>query len=386
MTERTSEGLDTLVGMADFVIVGAGVIGCATAYNLALRGHSVIVLEKDESIGNDGSSRNGGGVRQSGRDARELPLAMYAVENIWPGLSDELGADVEYVKRGNLRLGKTEHHLEVLRGLAQTGVEHGLDMRMLDADDVREMNPFLSDEVIGASWCPTDGHANPLRTTLAFYRRARELGVRFISGVQVTGVRKLHGRACQVVTTTGLYEGDGIILAAGLGTRSLAASVGIDVPMHGLLIEALVTEMEPTMFPQMLGTADADFYGHQTAHGSFVFGGDSGLEEANGYAGGVPTSSVTAPAICRSIMKYVPRLADAKIVRTWAGWEDECADGVPVISSVDEVPGLTLACAFTGHGFGISPIVGRLVAELACGEKTTLDVSAFRYDRFHAWA
>ena len=114
--------------MADFVIVGAGVIGCATAYNLALRGHSVIVLEKDESIGNGGSSRNGGGVRQSGRDARELPLAMYAVENIWPGLSDELGADVEYVKRGNLRLGKTEHHLEILQGLARTGVEHGLDM------------------------------------------------------------------------------------------------------------------------------------------------------------------------------------------------------------------------------------------------------------------
>ncbi len=386
MTERTSEGIDTLAGMADFVIVGAGVIGCATAYNLALRGHSVIVLEKDESIGNGGSSRNGGGVRQSGRDARELPLAMYAVENIWPGLSDELGADVEYVKRGNLRLGKTEHHLEILQGLARTGVEHGLDMRMLDANEVREMNPFLSDEVIGASWCPTDGHANPLRTTLAFYRRARELGVRFISGVQVTGVRKLHGRACQVATTMGLYEGDDVILAAGLGTRTLAASVGIDVPMHGLLIEALVTEMEPTMFPQMLGTADADFYGHQTAHGSFVFGGDSGLEEANGYAGGVPTSSVTAPAICRSIMKYVPRLADAKIVRTWSGWEDESADGVPVISSIDEVPGLTIACAFTGHGFGISPIVGRLVAELACGEETTLDVSAFRYDRFHAWA
>jgi len=85
-------------------------------------------------------------------------------------------------------------------------------------------------------------------------------------------------------------------------------------------------------------------------------------------------------------MKYVPRLADAKIVRTWAGWEDECADGVPVISTVDEVPGLTLACAFTGHGFGISPIVGRLVAELCCGEKTTLDVTAFRYDRFRAWA
>ena len=386
MTDTRTEGVEALGGTADVIVVGAGVIGCATAYNLALRGRSVVVLERDESIGNGGSSRNGGGVRQSGRDARELPLAMYAVEHLWPSLSEELGADVEYVKKGNLRLGKTEHHLEVLQGLAKTGREHGLDMRMLSTDEVRELNPFLSDEVIGASWCPTDGHANPLRTTLAFYRRARALGVRFVTGVDVLGVRTVRGRVRQVVTSAGVFEGDEFVLAAGLGTRRLAASVGIDVPMRGLLIEALVTEAEPRMFPQMLGTADADFYGHQTAHGSFVFGGDSGLEESNGYAGGVPTASITAPAICRSIMKYVPRLADAKIVRTWAGWEDECADGVPVISTVDEVPGLTLACAFTGHGFGISPIVGRLVAELCCGEKTTLDVTAFRYDRFRAWA
>ena len=84
-------------------------------------------------------------------------------------------------------------------------------------------------------------------------------------------------------------------------------------------------------------------------------------------------------------MGYIPRLAEAKIVRTWAGWEDESADGVPVISKIDEVPGLTIACAFTGHGFGISPIVGLLLSELVCDEPTTLDVSAFRYDRFKAW-
>ncbi len=102
----------------DVVIIGAGVIGCAAAYNLAKKGRSVTVLDREPNVGEGASSRNGGGVRQSGRDARELPLAMYAVENIWPTLSDELGADVEYVKRGNLRLGKTEEHLQTLRKLA----------------------------------------------------------------------------------------------------------------------------------------------------------------------------------------------------------------------------------------------------------------------------
>ncbi|MBQ9066593.1 MAG: FAD-binding oxidoreductase, partial [Clostridia bacterium] len=102
---------------ADVIIVGSGVIGNAIAYNLARRGQKVLVLEKDDVIGNGGSVRNGGGVRQSGRDPRELPLAMYGIEHIWPTLSEELDADVEYYKKGNLRLGKTEKHLEILQGL-----------------------------------------------------------------------------------------------------------------------------------------------------------------------------------------------------------------------------------------------------------------------------
>ena len=131
----------------DVVIIGAGVIGCAAAYNLAKKGRSVTVLDREPNVGEGASSRNGGGVRQSGRDARELPLAMYAVENIWPTLSDELGADVEYVKRGNLRLGKTEEHLQTLRKLASMSQGLGLDMKMIGPEEVREINPYLSDPV-----------------------------------------------------------------------------------------------------------------------------------------------------------------------------------------------------------------------------------------------
>lgn len=278
---------------AEVVIIGGGIIGCATAYYLAKEGVSVIVLEKSDHIGNGGSSRNGGGVRQSGRDPRELPLAMYAVEHMWPTLSEELGEDV----------------LEI---------------------------------------------------------------------------QKIKGKARRVVTEKNVYEGETIVLASGYESRPIAASVGIDIPMRKELIEALVTEAEPKMFPQMLGTADADFYGHQTNHGSFVFGGASGFEAENRDNGHMITSSITAPCICRGIMKYIPKLADAKIVRTWAGYEDLCADGVPVLGPVKEVPGLLLACAFTGHGFGISPIVGKLLSELAMGKETTLDLHELRYDRFQA--
>lgn len=369
---------------ADVIVIGSGVIGCAAAYYMAKKGMSVLVLDQDESVGNGGSSRNGGGVRQSGRDPRELPLAIYGVENVWPTLSDELGVDVEYHKEGNLRLGKTETHKQILTGLTEKAVACGLNVRMIDAEEVRKINPYLSEEVTCASWCPTDGHANPLTTTLGFYKNARALGVVFHMGEKVVKLEKVHGKLRRVCTKTTVYEADQVLVAAGYASRFLTQTVGIDVPMREELIEALVTEAEPKMFPQMLGTADADFYGHQTNHGSFVFGGATGMESTVLDNGTNRTSSLTAPCICRGIMKYVPKLADAKIVRTWAGYEDLSIDGIPVISKVEEVPGLLLACGFTGHGFGISPVVGQLLAQMAAGETPMLSLQEFRYDRFHA--
>ncbi len=370
---------------ADVIIIGGGVNGCAAAYYLAKKGvRDVIVLEADKSIGHGGSSRNGGGVRQSGRDMRELPYAMYAVNNMWPFLSEELGIDVEYYQKGNLRLGKTEAHIQKLEDLASRSRELGLDMNVVDAQTVKEICPYLSEEVIGASWCPTDGHANPMITTLAYYIRALEKGVRFFTDARVVKLEKYKGRLRRVIMESGdVFEAETVIIAAGYASRYLARTVGVDVPLYTYFEEALVTEMQPHMFDIMLGTADGDFYGHQSQHGSFVFGCDSGLEDGIDMPlDELKTSSVTAPAGCRAIMGYIPLLADAKIVRTWGGWIDMCHDGVPVISRVEEVPGMILACGFTGHGFGTAPAVGLMLAQMTVGEKTAVDISALAYDRF----
>lgn len=370
---------------ADVIIIGGGVNGCAAAYYLAKKGvRDVIVLEADKSIGHGGSSRNGGGVRQSGRDMRELPYAMYAVNKMWPFLSDELGIDVEYYQKGNLRLGKTEAHIQKLEDLASRSRELGLDMNVVAAQTVKEICPYLSEEVIGASWCPTDGHANPMITTLAYYIRALEKGVRFFTDARVVKLEKYKGRLRRVIMESGeVFEAETVIIAAGYASRYLARTVGVDVPLYTYFEEALVTEMQPHMFDIMLGTADGDFYGHQSQHGSFVFGCDSGLEDGIDMPlDELKTSSVTAPAGCRAIMGYIPLLADAKIVRTWGGWIDMCHDGVPVISRVEEVPGMILACGFTGHGFGTAPAVGLMLAQMTTGEKTAVDISALGYDRF----
>lgn len=370
---------------ADVIIIGGGVVGCAAAYYMAKKGiKNICVLEADKSIGHGGSSRNGGGVRQSGRDTRELPYAMYAIQNMWPTLSEELGVDVEYYQKGNLRLGKTEAHLKKLNTLATNAQSVGLDVRMVDGKEVKEICPYLSDEIIGASWCPTDGHANPMMTTLGYYKRSVEMGVRYFTDAKVKELRKIKGKLREVVLESGeVFEAETVVLAAGYESRYIARTVGIDIPMTRYFEEALVTEMQPHMFDIMLGTADADFYGHQAKHGSFVFGSESGLEEAADMAPtDLKTNALTLSAGCRAVMGYIPLLKDAKIVRSWGGWLDLCYDGVPVISPVEEVPGLILACAFTGHGFGTAPSVGLMLAQMVLGEKTVVDISPLRYDRF----
>ncbi|MFW6249997.1 MAG: NAD(P)/FAD-dependent oxidoreductase [Alkalispirochaetaceae bacterium] len=369
--------------MSETVIVGGGIIGCATAYELLRKGRSVTLLEARE-LGAGGSSRNGGGVRQSARDNRELPLAMHAVRNRWPKLSEELRFDLEYVCQGNLRLARRQEHLAHLEAIVERSSREGLEVEMVEGNRVREICPPVDEGVIGASWCPTDGHANPMRTTLAYGIRARELGGRIETGVEVTRIRRERGKVTGVESTGGFYPCDTLILACGLQTNRLLRSLGLSIPMVGRTVEVVVTDEQKRSFDQMLGTAASDFYGHQTAHGSFVFGGMSGLEPFLAPEDPNRNHPLTASAISRAVLDYFPFLETAQVVRSWAGELAVSADGVPVISRVESVEGLVIATAFSGHGFGIAPAVGESVAALAAGERPPVCLEPFGYDRFAA--
>lgn len=366
---------------AQVVIVGSGLVGCSAAYYLCKQGIKPIVLEKKE-IGHGGSSRNAGGVRQSARDPRELPMAMYAVQHIWPGLSEELGLDIEYKQKGNLRLAKTKEHMAILEKTAVKCRALGLDMTMLSGEETRKINPFMSDEVIGSSWCPTDGHANPLLTTLGYYKKARAMGARFITGEEVVSLKKEKGKITGVVTKCNEYGAEQVIVAGGFESREILNTVGIDIPMRKKLLESLVTEEMPYMFDEMLGVATSDFYGHQTKHGSFVFGGSAGFGNYFDFQKETMATSMTPPVICRGVLRYFPMLKELKVVRVWAGWKDESSDGIPVIGPIEEVPGLYTACGFSGHGFGIAPAAGMELADLIVSGKSALDLSELRYNRF----
>ena len=141
------------VKCADIIVIGSGIVGNSTAYYAAQKGMSVIVIDKDGSIGNGASSRNGGGVRVSGRDAREIPFAKYAVENIWPNLSEELGVDIEYHQAGNIRFAFTEKDLPTLETIKKNNGAYGVDIELISAQEAKRRCPYVGDSVTGAAVC-----------------------------------------------------------------------------------------------------------------------------------------------------------------------------------------------------------------------------------------
>ncbi|MGB5444961.1 MAG: FAD-binding oxidoreductase, partial [Psychromonas sp.] len=144
-----------------------------------------------------------------------------------------------------------------------------------------------------------------------------------------------------------------------------------------IALDTLITDAQPPMFYQMLGTAMADFYGHQTTHGSFVFGGGKPLNPDLISSTADHTPIEATADTCRGILGYIPAMKHAKVVRSWVGIVDWCEDKVPVLSKVEDVPGLILGCGFSGHGFGIAPSVGTVLAELASDETPSIDICVF---------
>ncbi len=366
---------------ADVIIIGAGIGGNSAAYYCVQKGLKVIVLE-EEMIGNGGSSRNGGGVRVSGRDLREMPLALYATKNIWPTLSEELGVDVEYQRNGYFVCGYNDEHKKEIKERIVDAAKMGIEMEFLEGDAIKEKCKYVSEHVTCAGWTPSDGTANPLVTTLGFYKRAKELGARFITGEKVVKINLIKGHARQVVTECGnVYEGGRIVVAAGYNGRKLLNTIGLDVPVRKRLIEVIVTEPMPPMFNHMIGGMSG-FYGHQTEHGSFVFGDNSGRENfMTDLPRELSTVSYTS-TICSHIGIDIPKLKEAKIIRSWAGITDMCADGVPILGNVKEVPDLIVSAGCSAHGFCPGPATGYTIAQLANDEDLDVDISALAYERF----
>lgn len=412
-------------------------IGCSTAYNLAKRGASVLVVDR-RGIAAEQSSKSWGFCRQQGRDLRELPMMVESI-TAWTTLEDELGWEVGWQQGGNLALIQSEaEHAAKLRW-AEAARPYGVETEILDRAGVGEILPGLGVEspVNGGMWTASDGSADPEKATRAFAAGAVAHGAQFLLGSNVHALSTSeHGRHGRGMTQAGRVNGVMIdsgetisapivVMATAGWTDGLLRRSGVGLTIPTLRLHATAGQTEP-LVPPVKGSTSCPFpaVGVWAKGISFRLRKDGGLTIADGgqleehdigletflhgwrflplllqnydcahlklRRDSFPTPRTDAcpePTEARldfareNFSKLFPALPPLQMARSWAGFIDITPDMLPVIDG-QVVEGLVLSVGYSGHGLGIAPSAGRLTAELALGMKCASDEAAeFRASR-----
>lgn len=365
------------------IVVGGGITGTSAAYELSKHGVAVTLLERDQ-LHAMGSGWTLAGVRQSGRHSAELPIAREAIRR-WESLNEELDADVEYRQYGNLRLAFDEDEAQIVHQVVADGVASGIPMEYLDGDAARQIAPEITTSVVGASFCPTDGHANNHKAVQAFALAAQRLGTRIITGTDVLKLVTDGDTVTGVETTTGTYSADVVVLATGIHTPQLLAPLGLDLPIQIVLCPVAETVPVDTFkLDPVLGHAHGGFAARQTAGGGIRFIGASVPWQEDPYNwANIAMTVKQMDDMTRIALQMLPGLANLRIDRVWGGLIDSTPDVLPVLDAVESHPGLVVGAGFSGHGFGIGPMSGEILANLATiGTDDRFDLAPFLLERF----
>ncbi len=423
-----------LPAKADVVVIGGGVIGVMSAWQLAQRGLRVVLCEKGRVAGEQ-SSRNWGWVRQQGRDAAELPL-MIEARQMWQTLAADCGEDLGYRETGVLYIANKPKDVARFEAFMALARQHALDTRMLTPDQVLAMlpgaNPNWPGGLLGGLWTASDGRAEPWQAVPAMARAAVRAGVTIIEDCAVRSLDVTAGRVTGVVTEQGRIACDHAVLAGGAWSALFLGNLGLRIPQLSVLSTVAQTPPMPEIFPG--GATDNTFAfrrridgGYSIAHyefHEFFIGPDAFrnfrafLPELRGslfdrsYRPAAPAGYPDAwrtprrwspdaaspfeamrildPKPSKGALKIVqdrfasafPALGRPEIACAWAGMIDTMPDVVPVIDHAAALPGLVVATGMCGHGFGIGPAVGRVVADLVTGRAPGHDLARFRMTRF----
>jgi sarcosine oxidase subunit beta len=357
-------------------IIGGGIIGCATAYYLAKKGIRAIVLEKEAAVGLEASGRCACGVRQQGRKAA-LPLAMGSVR-VWAALAQELECDLEYARTGNLKVVWEAGKPEELESEAAWEHAQGLvEVRMLTAAQCREIVPGLTRRVLAGKLCPTDGMANPMRVPGAFARAAKRLGAEIRTRTAVTGLLTRGSRVCGVLAGENEIEAEVVVNAAGPWAAHFNKIAGCHTPIRPGLDTLLITDRQPRRFTPFLGFG---WWGYalQPRSGNLIIGLEPAPNEAFDHR--VEYADIAGKA--RDMLDILPWLQAATFLRAFSGITEYTPDKEPYIGAIPSLQGFYTASGFSGQGFCLGPMVGKIMAELVTGGEAGLSLAAFRPDRF----
>ncbi|TDV16581.1 NAD(P)/FAD-dependent oxidoreductase [Paraburkholderia caballeronis] len=364
---------------ADVLVIGGGLHGSSSAFHLARRGASVIVLEADY-VARHSSGVNAGGVRTLGRPLPEIPLALMSRE-IWHALPETIGDDGGFVASGQLKIAETDAELDECRAHVALLEAHGFTHeKLIDRDTVRELEPALARHVTGGIWVERDGYALPFRTTTAFRLAAQRHGARFHEGTPVARIEQ-RGTRWYAHTPRGMFAAEKLLVAAGAWSGELARQAGEPVPVHPEGLMLMVTQRVAPFCKATLGATGRPLSFKQFDNGTVVIGGKLiGIADLPGRHGEVDFMRLVKSA--RTVVDLFPHLRHLGINRAWAGVEAFTDDSLPVISASRTASNLYYSFGYCGSGFQLGPGCGRLVSELMLDGAPSLALDAFAIDRF----
>ncbi len=430
---RLIESASSLPAQADVVVIGGGIIGVFAAYYLARRGVSVAVVEKGR-IGAEQSSRNWGWCRQQNRDARELPMATKSLE-LWEQFAADTGEDTGFRRCGLLYLSNDEEELArwtKWRDFAKTA---GVTTHMLSSTEASERGRLTGRAWKGGVFSPSDGTADPAKAAPSVAAALMKLGGTVHQNCAARGIEIEGGRVSGVVTEAGTIKTRTVVFAGGAWASSFCRQLGIRFPQATVRqsIVRVTGVTEPV--PDALHTARVSITRRSDGSYNLAISGRGRVDPTaqllrfapqflpmfakrwrNVFPGGLegiraghetlarwrldaptpmermrildprPDAAAVKQTYNRAV-ELLPVLGRAGIANAWAGFVDNTPDGVPGIGEVPEIPGFILAAGFSGHGFGIGPGAGHLIADLVTGEKPIFDPAPYDPARFKhsAW-
>ncbi|MDM9644547.1 FAD-binding oxidoreductase [Rhizobium sp. S163] len=421
-------GDETLPDACDVVVIGGGIVGCSTALELAERGLKVVLCEKG-GIGQEQSSRNWGWVRISMRDPREVPLMAEALR-IWDNLDARTGRDTGFKRAGIIFTCGNEKELSDHDRWRANLRDYQIDTRMLSAREFGDLFPGSKLPMAGALYTPADGRAEPQKAAPAIAEAARDKGATILTSCAVRGIELAAGAVCGVVTERGPIACQAVVLAGGAWSSLFSGRFGIDLPQLKVMNSVLRTKPleggpEQTIWANDFAIRKRQDGGYTVASGydnivdivpasfrhamdflpalrsewkalSFRLGlrfldeariprqwllDEASPFEYNRVLDPVPSRRKQDKALAE-LKAAFPVFEKAEIAQRWAGYIDVTPDAVPVISEVEAIPGFHIATGFSGHGFGIAPAAGRLMADIVTGRPPIVDPKAFRLLRF----
>ena len=368
-----------MIEKADVAIIGGGINGCSLAYELSKKGKDVVVLEKNY-LASGATGRCGAGIRQQWSTKENAILAIKSVKK-FECLADDLEADIGLRQGGYLIAIHDEEEMKQAEKNVKMQRSLGLEVKILDEQGIKEVVPILDVkgmDAIAATFCPTDGHADPFKTTYAYANAAMKKGAKIYRFTEVKDILTKDKKIVGVKTNRGEIKTSIVVNAAGAWSKEIAKMVGIELPNMPYRKEILVTERMKHIFDAMVISFKDGIYFSQQEEGQ-ILGGIPSPEEKPGYHT-MPTFSFLRH-MAKTLTRYAPVLKHINVIRQWTGFYDVTPDARPILGEVD-VEGFIQCNGFSGHGFMLAPMVAQLLAELIVDGKTSLPIKNLSLKRF----